>query len=131
MMGTMTEHPLADLVRRVHDSGISYREMATRAQRAGHEISHTQLSDYAQRKVQKAPSQRMMRALAAALDVGYGQVRSAVFAQFFGYVPRELKNWQGSRITAVVPEDLSPDEEAQLVRMIEAWLASRARGDSE
>jgi transcriptional regulator with XRE-family HTH domain len=128
MMGTVIDkQPLAALVRQAHDTGLSYREMADRARRAGHEISHTQLSDYAQGKVMKAPSERMLRAIAAAIDAAYGEVRAAMFEQFYGYTPRELRNRRGSRLTAVVPENLDPSDEAELVRMIEAWLSARQR----
>lgn len=131
MMGTVIDkQPLAALVRQAHDTGLSYREMADRARRAGHDISHTQLADYAGGKVMKAPSEKMLRAIAAAIDAAYGDVRAAMMEQFYGYTPRELRNRSSSRLTAVVPENLDPAEEAELVRVIETWLSLRQR-DSE
>lgn len=116
--------PLADLVRERNDRW-SYREMSERARRSGHNISHSQLADYASDSVRKVPSQEQIQALAAALDVGQEQVRAAVFEQFYGYVPRELKRGRASRIVAAVPPGLSAEDEDELLRLIEAWLSTR------
>lgn len=127
-MDTMTkERPLASLVRRVHEQGLSYREMAARAQRAGHTISHSQLALYAGDGVAKAPTDSQVHALAAALDMGYEQVRAAVFSQFYGYVPRDLNSRKGSRLAAALPPDLSPEEEDRLAQVVELWLRDRDR----
>lgn len=127
-MSTMTteqHRPLAGLVRQRNDEGWSYREMEKRANRAGHSISHSQLADYASDAVRKVPNREQIEALAAALDLGYETVRAAVFAQYYGYVPRELSSRKTSRVAAAVPSDLSPEEEGELVRMVEAWLSAR------
>jgi transcriptional regulator with XRE-family HTH domain len=125
---TTEQATLADLVRQRRAEGWGYREMARRAHERGHQISHAQLGEYAKGTVQKVPNREQMEALAAALDVGLETVRTAVMHQWWGYVPRELKNrGKASRLGAAVPADLSTDEEAELVRMVEAWLAARRR----
>lgn len=128
----MTEQrqPLADLVRERNERW-SYREMSERARRAGHNISHSQLADYASDSVRKAPTREQIEALAVALDVGQEAVRAAMFEQFYGYVPVELKRGsKASRVAAAVPPGLSPEEEAELLRLIEAWLATRHRNST-
>lgn len=120
------EHrPLADLIRQRQERW-SYREMSERARRAGKSISHSQLADYAADVVRKAPDIEQMEAIAVAVDMGFEEIRGAVFEQFFGYIPRELKRpAKMSKIMTAIPSNLSPEEEAQLLRMVEAWLASR------
>lgn len=120
------EHtPLADMIRERQERW-SYREMSERARRAGKSISHSQLADYAAGSVRKAPTVEQMEAIAVGIDAGFEEVRAAMFDQFFGYIPRELKRpAKMSKIVAAIPANLSPDEEAQLLRMVEAWLASR------
>lgn len=128
-MATMVERetPLADLVRRVHDQGVSYYDMARRAAQAGHTISHAQLQALAKGQVAKAPSIPQMQAIAAALDLGYEQVRAAMFQQFFGYVPRELTRRRGERIVAATPPDLTDDEERQLAEVVAFWIEQQRR----
>jgi transcriptional regulator with XRE-family HTH domain len=131
VMTTEQTTTLADLVRQRQDEGWSYREMERRARERGHRISHAQLAAYAEDAVRKVPSREQVEAIAAALDLGIDAVRAAVMQQYWGYVPRELKQrGKGSRVAAAVPPDLSTDEEAELVRMMEAWLVARRRGDS-
>lgn len=115
---------LADLVLHAQEQGTSYREMEARARRAGFVISHSQLADYAKNTVQKPPLDDQLQAIAAALDLGFETVRAAMFEQFYGYVPRELTKAKGSRISAAVPPDLTPEEERELIRMIRAWAAA-------
>lgn len=126
-MSTMTieQTTLADLVKHRHDEGWSYREMEKRARDRGYTISHASLADYAKGVVRKMPDKDQVEALAAALDVGVDVVRGAAMLQYWGYVPRELRNRKPSRLSAAVPPDLSSEEEEQLVRMVEAWLAAR------
>ncbi|HET7357111.1 MAG TPA: hypothetical protein VFJ09_10605 [Nocardioidaceae bacterium] len=117
---------LAELVRERHDAGYSFREMERRARERGHKISHSSLADYANGSVEKMPDRDQIEALAAALDVGLDAVRAAAMQQYWGYVPRELRNrGKQSRIGAAIPADLSPEDEEQLLRMIQAWVASR------
>jgi transcriptional regulator with XRE-family HTH domain len=100
--------------------------MSDRAHRAGKSISHSQLADYAAGHVRKAPDVEQMEALAAALGVGFESVRAAVFEQYYGYVPRELQRTAKlGRVVAAIPADLDPDQEEELLRMIEAWLSVR------
>lgn len=126
-MTTMTveQTTLADLVNQRHQEGWSFREMEKRARDRGHTISHAQLADYAKGVVKKMPDREQVEALSAALDVGLDVVRAAAMQQYWGYVPRELRSRKSSRLSAAVPPDLSSEEEEQLVRMVEAWLASR------
>lgn len=118
---------LADLVRRAHETGLSFREMSARAQRAGHSISHSQLAMYANDSVAKAPTDAQIYAIAAALDMGYMQVREAMFRQFYGYTPREMRHHGGSRIAAAIPPDLTPEQERALADLVEAWLQTQRR----
>jgi transcriptional regulator with XRE-family HTH domain len=116
---------LAELVIERRDAGYSYREMERRARERGYSISHSSLADYANGSVRKMPDKEQIEALAAALDVGLDAVRAAAVLQYWGYVPREVRNRKGSQVTAAIPPDLSSEEEAQLIRMIQAWAASR------
>src|SRR5205085_4688211 len=86
IMTSMTSElpPLAGLVSRANDAGLSFREMERRARQHGHVISHSQLAAYADNSVAKPPSVDQMEAIASALDVGYEIVRAASFEQFYG-----------------------------------------------
>ncbi len=122
--------PLAEMVRRRHQEGRSYREMERGAKRAGYSISHTQLADYANDTVKKMPEPGQILAIACALGLPFVQVRVAAVDQFLGFVPKE---WElavehagpAIRIGAAIPPDLSEPEEAELKRMIKAWVAAR------
>lgn len=126
-MSTMTgeQVTLAELVVERRDAGYSYREMERRARERGYSISHSSLADYANGSVRKMPDKEQIEALAAALDVGLDAVRAAAMQQYWGYIPRELRNRKPSRISAAIPPDLSPEEEAELARMIRAWVSAR------
>jgi hypothetical protein len=120
--------PLRDMLRAEKDAGVSFREMSARAVRHGQEISHSQLADYASGKVRSAPNARQIEALAAALDTGIGVIREAVMQEWYGYTPRELGRMKGSRVAAAIPSTLTTEEEAELIRLIEAWLRARPTG---
>lgn len=122
--------PLRDMIEAEKEAGVSYREMSARAARHGHSISHSSLTDYAHGKVRKAPNSEQIEALAAALNKGVDTVREAVMMEWYGYTPRELSRSKGSRIAAAVPSTLTPEEEAELIRLIEAWLLARAAGEA-
>jgi transcriptional regulator with XRE-family HTH domain len=123
-----TEQPtLADLVTRRVDEGWTFREMARRAKERGHDISHSHLAEHAKGLVAKMPDRAQVEALAAALDVGIDDVRAAAMQQYWEYVPRELRVRRPSRVTAALPPDLTEEEEAEIARMVEAWLAARRR----
>lgn len=125
-MSTMTsELPLSDLVSRTHADGLSYREMEARARRSGHVISHSQLQAYATGTTRKMPTVDQMRALAAAMDVGYETVRAAAFEQYYNYRPREMSHRSDSRVGAAIPPDLTAEEERELIRMVKAWASAR------
>ena len=124
-----SERPLADLVRSRHEAGRSYRDMSETAKRAGYTISHSQLQAFATDMVRKAPDNKQLAALAAAVGVTFEQARAAMMQQYYGYVPRGMEAddpaLPGARIGAVVPPDLSPEEEENLLRMVQAWIASQ------
>lgn len=128
-MGVVTTElpPLAALVKSRHEEGRSYREMSENARRKGYAISHSQLQAYATDVVRKAPSTEQLQALSAALDIGFEKVRAASIEQYYGYVPREFGGMGGSMVTAAVPPDLTPAEERELARLVEAWAAARRR----
>lgn len=128
MTDTTNEPALAALVKQRHDEGWSFREMEKRAAERGYSISHASLADHAKGVVRKMPDRDQIEALAAALDVGIDAVRAAAMKQYWGYTPRELTNRKASRLFAAVPADTTPDEEAELKRMIEVWAATRRRG---
>lgn len=123
------EKPLAALVRNRHDEGRSYRDMSAAAKRAGFDISHSQLQAFAQDMVRKAPSNEQLQAIAAAVGVSFERARAAMMQQFYGYVPRGMEAddpaLPGARIGAAIPPDLSPEQEQQLLRMVQAWIAGR------
>ena len=82
----------------------------------------------AQDAVRKAPSPEQLAAIAAALQVPFGQVRAAMMEQFYGYVPMSMTPDPGDtgiQIGAAIPPDLDDDEKAELARMIRAWVAAR------
>jgi hypothetical protein len=77
---------LTSLINDVQQSkGLTYRDMETRAEAAGHFISRQQLQNHATGGVRNAPRTEQVLALAAALGVPFEQVRDAVFRQFYGY----------------------------------------------
>jgi hypothetical protein len=121
-----TEPTLQQLIQECRDGGWSYRGMSERATRAGHPISHAHIADYAKGTVRKMPSQEELLALAAALDTGVETVRRAAMQEWWGYVPRELsRNSRASRVLAAVPPNLTPEEEQELARLVQAWAAAR------
>ena len=121
--------PLAELVRSRHAAGRSYRDMSEAAKRAGYTISHSQLQAFATDMVRKAPDNKQLAALAAAVGVTFEQARAAMMQQYYGYVPRGMEAADpappGARIGAAIPPDLSPEEEEHLLRMVRAWIASQ------
>ena len=121
--------PLAELVRSRHAAGRSYRDMSEAAKRAGYTISHSQLQAFATDMVRKAPDNKQLAALAAAVGVTFEQARAAMMQQYYGYVPRGMEAddpaLPGARIGAAIPPDLSPEQEQQLLRMVQAWIASQ------
>lgn len=118
---------LAELLRKHRDAGLTYREMARRALRAGHDISHSQITDLGNDLVRKMPPREHIRAIAAALGVDPAVVLAAAFEQFYGYVPQLLQD--GAEPTgAAIPADLTADEREELGRLIQAWVAARHEG---
>jgi transcriptional regulator with XRE-family HTH domain len=113
--------PLRDMVKAEKARGTSYREMEKRARRHGHNISHSQLADYAAGVVQRAPHAAMITALAAALNTSLAAVHEAVLMEWYGYTPRALDT-SPTRVSAVVPATLSPEKEAELIRLVSAWV---------
>lgn len=86
--------------------------MEERARRAGYHISRSTISDYEHRKITTPPTDETARALAAALDVTYDEVVSAIRAQHYG----------GSQ--------LCPEEERSS-RRAQAWLRLTANRTDE
>ena len=125
-MSAEQKRPLAELVSRCN-ADYSFREMERRAAGRGQKISHSTLADYAADSVQKMPSREQLEALSAALDTGLDEVRSAALAQFWGYVPRELKGRKTSMVVAAVPADLTQEEEEDLAQMVHLWVEQRRR----
>jgi hypothetical protein len=124
----MTEQiTLAELVTKRVDEGWTFREMSRRAKERGYDVSHSHLAEHAKGLVAKVPDRTQVEALAAALDVGIDDVRAAAMQQYWGYVPRELRTRKPSRVTAALPADLTAEEEDEIARMVEAWLAARRR----
>ena len=121
--------PLVELVRCEKNRGTSYREMSLRAERAGHEISHQQLQAYGAGHVRKAPSQRQIEAIAAAIASTPQAVRDAVFEQFYGYVTDSRRGPVAGEWTLDVPGDLAQEKRSELERLVAAWL--RAIGDDD
>ena len=118
---------LTRLVSDVKDEGVSYREMARRAADRGLPMSHATFSDLGTGMVAKAPTDQQLRAIAAGTGRPYADVRAAMFAQFYGYVPRE--HWAADGGRAFLPADLSDEEVEEAQRMIRAWVAARHQRD--
>lgn len=127
-MKTTRRRPLAELIEKVHDTGMSYRDMAAQASRAGHEISHSQLQNYAKGHTRNVPNRNQIAALAAAMGVPVDQVRAAVLEEFLDYVPADLADNGGAdRVIVAAPPDLSEDERQELQRFVEVWLNARRK----
>jgi len=119
----MTSTALADLVRAVQESGVSYREMMRRAEKHGHSISHSQLSAYANNEVRKTPSEAQIAAIAAATGRSVTAVRDAVMEQYLDYTAQSV----GQGLTVTLPRDVSDDERDEVQRLVDAWLAARGK----
>ena len=125
-MGDDDPGALSRLVRKVNsDGGISYREMAHRASRAGFPMSHATFSDLAQGHVARMPTDGQLRAIAAGLGQPYADVRAAAFAQWYGYVPREHWTAEGGR--AFLPADLDEAEVEEIMAVVRAMVDNAHR----
>jgi len=82
--------------------GLSLRVMEDRAREAGYPISRSQISNYEHSVVDRQPTEKIVRGLAAALDCSLPEVAAAV-AETFGF-------------------DSTPAPERQRSQRAEAWL---------
>lgn len=129
MTGVIAEHPnrpLPGLLRKAREEGgDTYREIAARADSAGHDgLSFQQVQSYAADQVRKVPTRAQMEALAAGLGVDFDTVLEACLEQWYNYVPPELTG-AGERIGRLIPDDLSTEDEQELRRMVQAWIAAK------
>ena len=115
-----TEKRLIALIQARIDRGDSTRTIATRAQKAGHKLSHSHVNNLHKGLVQKAPQEEeMIRALAAGLMVSEAEIIEAVWDDFFGYVPAMLQELlQKDAFLSQLPERVR-----RAVRMVGLYLA--------
>lgn len=120
-MGAMN---LAQLIEHRKPQAGSLRDMAERATRAGHPISHPSISAYATEKVREVPSESTRKALAAALDVPIEVVTAAAFETA---APGLRDSWpEGfgrAQLFIHKTEGRSDAEVAEVLRVVEAALA--------
>lgn len=120
--------PLAEMILDVWSGGeLPYRDMAKRARDRGHEISGSQLNNYANGHVANIPKPKLIRALAAALDRPYEEVRTAVLEEFLDYEPTSHDTASGGRRHVALPPDATDEERQEMQAMLDAWWEARRR----
>ncbi|MFC8859289.1 XRE family transcriptional regulator [[Kitasatospora] papulosa] len=123
---------LNDLVRtRRAELGISLRQLEARAV---HRASGTQAKFGWISKLERglptdAPSEELLLALAAGLQLPPSVVRQAAAAQYFGITEVRSES-QAARILVARAEELSEEDLQQLAAIAETFERSRRAGDS-
>lgn len=116
---------LADIVRRVLDSGQTSRSVATRAQRKGYKLSHSYVANAANCEVAKAPDETMIEALATGLEVPAAEIRRAVLAGWYRWGdPTDV----AGTMVIPVPGDMTAGEADAIRAMAQAFLDTRRNG---
>lgn len=126
-----TPAPTSELSRlildRMADLGLTYGEVAKRAQAKGHDISRASVYAIANSyKRHHTPYSKTLKALAAGLDYPFDVIATAA-AQSAGYSLQEvtvpLRSAGGLRVIAAAYEELDADQQADLARLAERYAA--------
>jgi len=122
---------LSRIVRDVNDRGVSYQEMADRAQAAGYPMSKPYFQKLATNAVVQAPSPGRLRGIAAATGRPLRAVQAAAAVQFLQYETRELAGY-GSEVRVIVAHlaGMEPAEVRRWRALIEADERARREGES-
>ena len=121
---TRSRTPLSDtIVEYRHRTGASLEALEAKARKQGHVISRSQLNKY-ERNTAPAPGERMVRALAAVLDLPVETVFGLMVEQYYDLDSDRIP---GGRYDAVVPADLSETEKAAVRAFVEAMRRNEGR----
>lgn len=113
----MDRDNLSRLVREVNDAGISYQEMADRADADGYPVSKPYLQKLAVGAVSTAPTPDRLRGIAAALRTPLTIVQRAAAVQYLDYQATELSGYEEE--VRVIVAHLAGMEKAERRK----WLA--------
>lgn len=120
---------LSQIVREVNESGVSYQDMADRAERAGFPGSKPYFQKLGTNQAKTAPKAEMLKGIAAGLDRPLRVIQEAAAVQYLQYETRELAGY-GDDVKVIVAY-LAGKSEAEVHRwraLIEA--DERARRQS-
>lgn len=118
--------PLAEMILDAWGEGATpYRDLAKRARDRGHEISSSQLNNYANGHVTNIPKRALIDAIAVAIDRPREEVLAAVLEEFMGYQPEQYAAPGGSTRLVALPPDASPEDIAEARRLVDAWWEAR------
>ena len=119
----MDRDALSQLVRSVNDDGrgVSYQEMADRADRAGYQLSKPYFQKMATNAVTTAPTPERLRALAAGLATPLTVVQRAAAIQYLDYQATELAGYDDDvRVIVAHLAGMERSERRRWQAMIEA-----------
>lgn len=117
----MDRDELSRLVRDVNDQGVSYQEMADRADASGSPVSKPYLQKIATNTVSSAPKPSHLRGIAAALRKPLTVVQRAAAAQWLDYRATELSGYDDEvRVIVAHLAGMERSERRRWLAMIEA-----------
>lgn len=117
----MDRDPLSRLVREVNDAGVSFGQMAERAAAVGEKGSKPYFQKLATNSVATAPSEDLLRGIAAGLRKPLPVVQRAAAIQFLNYRATELAGYdEETRIIVAHLAGMEKSERRRWLAMIEA-----------
>lgn len=119
----MDRDELSQLVREINDDGrgISYQQMADRAEAAGHQVSKPYFQKLATNAVTQAPNADRLRGIAAGLQRPLSIVQRAAAVQYLAYEATELAGYDDDiRVIVAHLAGMEKSERRRWQAMIEA-----------
>ncbi len=117
----MDRDPLSRLVREVNDTGVSFAQMAERAERGGHPVSKAYFQKTASNVITRAPAADVLRGMAEALHKPLRVVQRAAAIQYLDYRATELSGYDDDvRVIVAHLAGMRPGEKRRWRAMIEA-----------
>jgi endonuclease/exonuclease/phosphatase family metal-dependent hydrolase len=128
----MDRDALSQLVRDANGGGwgVSYQEMADRAERAGYQLSKPYFQKMATNAVTTAPSPERLRAIAAGLAKPLAVVQRAAAIQYLDYQATELAGYDDDiRVIVAHLAGMEKSERRRWQAMIEADERAKREDD--
>lgn len=117
----MDRDPLSRLVREANDAGLSFGQMAERADRSGKPVSKPYFQKMASNAVTRAPTPDLLEGMAAALRRPLTVLQRAAAIQYLDYRATELSGYDDDvRVIVAHLAGMSPGEKRRWRAMIEA-----------